>query len=329
MKWDLPWKRKADDVRDKRKDEDRDPVSATNGLLESSPFVEPFRPLYDIRDERLNDAYSNRPLYTPSSASTRRGSTNRISVQPSYPFKQRSTRSGYDRAAYYRRDRSPFSSRFEEEERMSLLPFQWLGAILLVGILYLGSHGTGPWAERIQKLAAYGMHVDYNVSNITAWFQQHLNGATDKSVPASAPADGKSVAPPGDVTTTVSQPTVSQHTLYASPLPNGKVTSDYKAETQQEMILTAAPGSAVQAIADGTVAAVGNNAQQGTYVLLDHGTLGKTLYGHLGDVTVKVNDKVKAKQPIGHLEKNGQSADMYFGYIVNGKYENPHSIISF
>jgi hypothetical protein len=348
MKWNMPWQRKADEAHDYEKDVEEYNKHADTGTSGSSPFVEPFRPLYDIRDDRLNETYQTRPLYTPSTSNSKRStkSTRITSNYQSFPSKQRTTsRTSFDRSLY-RRDRSPYFSRFEEGESYSIIPFQWIGAIFLIGLLYFGFHGTSPIADRIQTAATNAMHTDYNLSKIIAWFQQHSNGSPGKVVPASTPSAGSDSNDSGTVKTTPTVPdsgksapstssnqvnsaTDTGNQAFVKPLPNGKVTSDFKAETQQEMIISGASGSAVQAVAAGQVAAVDNNAQQGTFVLIDHGKYGKTLYGHLGDVTVKVNDKVNAKQTIGHLENSGSTADMYFGYIVNGKYVNPHNIISF
>ncbi|UOF90152.1 M23 family metallopeptidase [Fodinisporobacter ferrooxydans] len=352
MKWQLPWKRQT--MNHHAFDEEFSEHSPSSSGTTTSPFVEPFRPLYDIPDANQENDYSVRPLYTPSSTMPRNSLNQRISTASNpYPLRNhRSSRSGFERFP----TRSRYGNhprRMEEEESQSLLTYQWIGAIVLVGALFLAFHSSSPFAQRIQTAVSTTMQNDYNLSGVTAWVQSHLQ-KQPSTAPATAALNGSQLPQPANqnlasangnqqagASVQTKQTATNDSSLQGKaggatssgllppPLDHGKISSDFKQDTQQEMILTGASGGAVYAVAAGVVAAVDHNAQQGTYVLLDNGSIGKTLYAHLGTVSIKLNDKVTQGQTIGTLDKNGQTADMYFGYIKNGKYENPHTIIQF
>ena len=86
-------------------------------------------------------------------------------------------------------------------------------------------------------------------------------------------------------------------------------------------------GSDVVAALAGTVSHVSEDAGKGVIVMIDHTNSRQTMYVGLSEASVKVGDKVNAKQVIGKLGTPGfeaaEGTHLHFEYLVNGKYEDP------
>jgi septal ring factor EnvC (AmiA/AmiB activator) len=83
-----------------------------------------------------------------------------------------------------------------------------------------------------------------------------------------------------------------------------------------------APDSAVKAVHDGTVVFADRFQGYGLLVVLDHGGRHYTLYGHLGEASVKTGDKVSSGQELGRSGSDSGS-DLYFEVRYQERPEDP------
>ncbi len=84
-------------------------------------------------------------------------------------------------------------------------------------------------------------------------------------------------------------------------------------------------GTPVKAVLDGSVEKVDYDSELGKYVLLKHNDRLETLYGHLSEITVSVNDKVKQNDTIGKSGATGlvTSPNLHFEVWENEKAVDP------
>lgn len=84
-------------------------------------------------------------------------------------------------------------------------------------------------------------------------------------------------------------------------------------------------GSVILAAADGTVAEIGFDTEQGNYLVLDHGNGLKTVYATCRDFTVEEGDTVKAGEMIGVVGTTGMSTGPHLCFQVwqDGEPQNP------
>lgn len=93
--------------------------------------------------------------------------------------------------------------------------------------------------------------------------------------------------------------------------------------------LSARTGTPVYATGDGVVEEAGSGAEgfsgYGTVCVIDHGFGFKTLYAHLGKVTVRKGQKVRRGEQIGTLGSSGlsQGPHVHYEVIQNNKKVNP------
>ena len=88
-------------------------------------------------------------------------------------------------------------------------------------------------------------------------------------------------------------------------------------------------GTAVKAVMDATVAAVGWNSSYGNYVILNHGGGLQTLYGHLSRAAVKQGQRVSQGTVIAYSGNTGYSTGphLHFGVYRNGVLSNPLKLL--
>lgn len=84
-------------------------------------------------------------------------------------------------------------------------------------------------------------------------------------------------------------------------------------------------GTDVFATADGTVEYVGELIEYGKHIVINHKNGYKTIYAHLSEYAVKINQKVKCGETIGFVGNTGKSLTPHLHYEVsfNGKNVNP------
>jgi len=85
----------------------------------------------------------------------------------------------------------------------------------------------------------------------------------------------------------------------------------------------------IVAPADGLVTTVGTDLDQGRMVVLSHGHRIVTRYGHLGQVDVKIGQKVRRGQAIGKMGNTGRSIGphLYYEVRVNGIPIDPRNYL--
>lgn len=84
-------------------------------------------------------------------------------------------------------------------------------------------------------------------------------------------------------------------------------------------------GSYIWSAGDGVVAEVGENAVYGRFVVIDHGSGVRTLYGHTSEIFVQPGEEVHARQVVALSGSTGRSTapHLHFEVIVEGKPVDP------
>ena len=104
----------------------------------------------------------------------------------------------------------------------------------------------------------------------------------------------------------------------------------YKGKKIDEQIhlgidLASLANSPVQAGNNGRVIFAGRLGIYGLTILLDHGQGLNSLYGHLNEISVKVNDEVKKGDIIGHSGQTGMAGGdhLHFSVLIKGIFVDP------
>ncbi len=84
-------------------------------------------------------------------------------------------------------------------------------------------------------------------------------------------------------------------------------------------------GQPILATADGIVVKADYDRGYGNHVKIDHGYQYETVYAHLSRMTVKMGDRVRRGDVIGHLGNTGRSSGphLHYGIYRNGQAVNP------
>ncbi|MDI6601906.1 MAG: M23 family metallopeptidase [Thermoanaerobacteraceae bacterium] len=98
----------------------------------------------------------------------------------------------------------------------------------------------------------------------------------------------------------------------------------------QGIDIEAEEGVPVKAALDGTVEKIDVDNELGNYVILKHTDRLKTLYAHLSDITVKIDDKVKQNDIIGKVGTSGiaTSPHLHFEVWEDEKAVDPLTVIN-
>ncbi len=96
------------------------------------------------------------------------------------------------------------------------------------------------------------------------------------------------------------------------------------------MDIAAKEGTEVKAAADGVVVlAYPNLFYSGNLIVIDHGFGLQTIYAHLSQINVKLNDKIKQGDVIGLVGKTGRATGphLHFGASLRDVRFNPQSLL--
>jgi len=113
--------------------------------------------------------------------------------------------------------------------------------------------------------------------------------------------------------------------LFRFPLPFGRLTSGYgmrdnpftgDSEFHKGIDLAAPHGTEVIAARDGTVALVGFDPVLGKMVIVDHEAGYQTIYGHLAEIHVQLNDAVRSGMIIGAVGTTGYSTGPHLHFEI-------------
>jgi murein DD-endopeptidase MepM/ murein hydrolase activator NlpD len=118
--------------------------------------------------------------------------------------------------------------------------------------------------------------------------------------------------------------------LFRFPLPSGILTSGFgvrESPITHHMAyhpgidLAAPQGTDVYAARDGKVTDTGVNAVLGQYVVITHEGSWSTVYGHLSQRRVRLNDKVESGMIIGNVGSTGESTGPHLHFEVRSRGE--------
>lgn len=126
--------------------------------------------------------------------------------------------------------------------------------------------------------------------------------------------------------------------LFRFPLPAGRVTSGFgirinpvtgHTAMHKGIDLAAPAGTEVLAACDGVVTASGTDVILGEYIILSHAGGWQTVYGHLSQRLVRLNDKVDSGMIIGRVGSTGQSTGPHLHFEVrnHGAAQDPAALI--
>jgi murein DD-endopeptidase MepM/ murein hydrolase activator NlpD len=95
------------------------------------------------------------------------------------------------------------------------------------------------------------------------------------------------------------------------------------------MDIAAERGTPVQAPAGGTVAFVGNHAEYGLTVILDHSDDLRTIYGHLSKTSVRLGQRIARGAELGLTGNTGRSSGPHLHYeiLVKNRPVNPRAFL--
>lgn len=93
--------------------------------------------------------------------------------------------------------------------------------------------------------------------------------------------------------------------------------------------IAAPQGTAIYAVADGTVTTATYSSSAGNYVMLNHGNGVYTAYMHASKLHCEVGDKVYQGDTIAEVGSTGIStgAHLHISFIVNGEYVDPEEYL--
>lgn len=122
---------------------------------------------------------------------------------------------------------------------------------------------------------------------------------------------------------------------FVMPTDSRKITSNYGprwGRKHEGVDVKVYVGDTIVSAFDGKVRIVKNDPRgYGKYVVIRHPNGLETLYGHLSKQLVKINDEVKAGQPIGLGGNTGRStgSHLHFEVRILGKALNPTKLFDF
>lgn len=122
--------------------------------------------------------------------------------------------------------------------------------------------------------------------------------------------------------------------LFTRPVQNGRVSShfgfrkgpfDGRPQFHGGVDFAAPAGTEVVAAREGRVADVGYDPQYGRYVLLQHEEGYESFYGHLGEVPVRLNDRLSSGTIVGYVGNSGRSTGPHLHFEIRqyGKHRDP------
>ncbi|KUO96750.1 M23 family metallopeptidase [Ferroacidibacillus organovorans] len=190
----------------------------------------------------------------------------------------------------------------QKQQGMSLFALQVIGAIFLIASIAILSHSNRNFA----------------VSSTTFLRQSLTYQDFAQSLP---PHIAQLLGVP--LTSTPSVGVVSQTVDVVPPL-RGTLVRPFSV-LNPDIVIRGHRGSPIIAAAEGLVTQVGESAANGWYVTIDHGAMGQTFYAKMARIVVKPREYVAVGETIGYLPE--QSPELTFGYIHNGRYENPAKLI--
>ena len=185
---------------------------------------------------------------------------------------------------------------YDDEEEEQGLPvrraMQIVGAVALVGVLYLTFQSESPMAQKVTAFVKQSMTQDTNVAVVSSWWKDNV---TDKvAVPTTAPA----------------QETPKPVESFVMPV-TGTVKTAYDGKDQQGVTLKAAAGAEIKAAGGGMIEKVEEDAKDDFSVTINHGSSGRTIYSQ-GTLTKENYGRDQAK-PMGRRNRTARHLEQKRG----------------
>ncbi|UUZ84405.1 M23 family metallopeptidase [Paenibacillus sp. P26] len=186
-------------------------------------------------------------------------------------------------------------------------------AALVWGLFQLNE----PWAENGKRFIVSALNESFDARSLAVWYENKFGGGPS-FLPAMDPAkhqDAEKVS------------AASKH--YFVPL-QGKVIAAFT-PGQSGILVQAKPGAPVAAMDTGLVTYAGVREDSGYTIIIRHTDGMETVYGHLEQGAVRVNDWIKGGETVGTLSKASGSASgtLFFAISKDGKPVNPTDVITF
>ncbi|CAG7631164.1 hypothetical protein PAESOLCIP111_03271 [Paenibacillus solanacearum] len=219
-----------------------------------------------------------------------------------------------DFTVYGRDDEGPPPERGSWRGRMG-------ARILISGFLFaavwLMYQWEDPLADKGRKWVTASLTESIDVVKLAGWYERKFGGA-----PSFLPAIN-----PGKHQDATKVSALTKH--YFIPV-QGKLIAAFT-PGQNGVLIEAKPGAPVSAVDTGLVSFAGNKEDTGFTVVVRHTDGIETVYGHLDQGKVQLNDWIKGGETLGTVAKpQGQaSGTLFFAMAKDGKPVNPTDVISF
>ncbi|TVY11909.1 M23 family metallopeptidase [Paenibacillus cremeus] len=193
--------------------------------------------------------------------------------------------------------------------------------ILVSGLLFALTWGMfhvhHPLAEKGKKWITTALTESVDASSVAAWYERKF-GSAPSFLPALNPAkhqDAEKVS------------AVTKH--YFTPV-QGKLIAAFT-PGQSGVLVDAKSGTPVAAVDTGLVTFAGMKEDTGFTVVLRHTDGVESIYGHLAQGKIQLNDWIKGGETLGTVDKpQGQaSGTLFFALAKDGKPLNPTDVITF
>ncbi|MDQ0110842.1 M23 family metallopeptidase [Paenibacillus harenae] len=212
-----------------------------------------------------------------------------------------------------RHAKSPRKNPFRRE-------FMWKVAIavLLFGGVWAMFNNDSEWSLQGQAIVKNALTEEIDFAAAAAWYKETFAGAPS-FIPIFEDNPDEAIGADG----TVRLPVVA-------PLQDGALVRTF-AELLNGVELAGASEETVVAVETGQVILLTDGDDKGASIVIQHANKRVSVYGKLGETTVKADDWVEAGDPIGKLlkSKGTEPSLLYFAVMENDEYVDPLDVIPF
>jgi stage IV sporulation protein FA len=189
--------------------------------------------------------------------------------------------------------------------------FKFLFSAILVLVVAISFKMPSPQFEPVRQAVHTVMNTEFQFAAISDWYEKTFGQPL-----ALFPLKNE------DANTDMAEE-------YAVPA-TGVILESFDTENNGVVIQTV-QGAGVDSIQDGTVIFAGVKEDYGHTVIIQHADNTETWYGKLGEIEVKVYDKVKAGERIGTVRtsEDEHSGEFYFAIKQGEKFIDPVQVIKF
>ncbi|MVO99677.1 M23 family metallopeptidase [Paenibacillus lutrae] len=208
-----------------------------------------------------------------------------------------------------------------EDDRMRV-PFgvrflrQLMASAALFGLVWGMFQLQHPLLERGKGLVTAALTEPMDFQRLSAWYSEMFDGAPS-FIPAFHSEDDNPAI----------KASSSKRSLFA-PV-QGTIKLPYS-DQHQALVVTADPGTPVNALDAGQIIFAGSREDTGYTVIIRHPGGLQSEYGQIEQSRVEVNDWIKGGETIGQVSRDAKSGKgfLYFAIQKNNGYVNPADVIS-